>query len=248
MNAITDVKGVEVGQTTLISGSGKLEVGKGPIRTGVTAILPKGKNYQPVFAGWTPLNGNGEFTGAIWVEESSLLEGPILITNTHSGGVVRDAVIAWIYDNNLYDTKEGLAALPVVGETYDGYLNDINGFHVKKEHVFAALNKASSGPVEEGSVGGGTGMIVHQFKGGIGTSSRKVSIDGKQYMLGVLVQANHGKRETFYSGELLMESKKVEQQSKSQEPIPPKNPEAPLPLEKYAGNYSSKVYGNANVS
>lgn len=196
-NAITDVKGVEVGQTTLISGNGKLEVGKGPVRTGVTAILPKGKTYQPVFAGWAPLNGNGELTGTIWVDESGILEGPILITNTHSVGVVRDAVIAWIYDNNLYDVKEGLAALPVVGETYDGYLNDINGFHVKKEHVFAALNKASSGPVDEGSVGGGTGMIVHQFKGGIGTSSRIVSIDGKQYTLGVLVQANHGKRETL---------------------------------------------------
>jgi L-aminopeptidase/D-esterase-like protein len=125
------------------------------------------------------------------------LEGPILITNTHSVGVVRDAAIAWIYENNLYDTKEGLAALPVVGETYDGYLNDINGFHVKKEHVFAALNNATAGAVEEGSVGGGTGMIVHQFKGGIGTSSRKVLIAGKHYTLGVLVQANHGKRETL---------------------------------------------------
>lgn len=196
-NAITDVKGVEIGQTTLISGNGKLEVGKGPIRTGVTAILPRGKTSQPVFAGWTSLNGNGELTGSIWVDESGILEGPILITNTHSVGIVRDAVIAWIFENNLYDTKEGLAALPVVGETYDGYLNDINGFHVKKEHVFAALNKASSGPVEEGSVGGGTGMIVHQFKGGIGTSSRKVSIDGRQYTLGVIVQANHGKRETL---------------------------------------------------
>lgn len=196
-NAITDVKGVEIGQTTIISGNGKLDVGKGPVRTGVTAILPRGKTYQPVFAGWAPLNGNGELTGSIWVDESGLLEGPILITNTHSVGLVRDAAIAWIYENNLYDTKEGLAALPVVGETYDGYLNDMNGFHVKKEHVFAALNKARSGTVEEGSVGGGTGMIVHQFKGGIGTSSRKVSIDGEQYMLGVLVQANHGKRETL---------------------------------------------------
>lgn len=163
----------------------------------VTAILPAGKTYSPVFAGWAPLNGNGELTGTIWVEESGILEGPILITNTHSVGVVRDAVIAWLYQNNLYDTSEGLAALPVVGETYDGYLNDMNGFHVKKEHVFAALNNAKSGPVDEGSVGGGTGMIVHQFKGGIGTSSRRVSIDGQEYMLGVLVQANHGKRETL---------------------------------------------------
>lgn len=196
-NAITDVNGVEVGQTTLISGKGKLEVGKGPVRTGVTAILPTGKTYHPVFAGWAPLNGNGELTGTIWVEESGILEGPVLITNTHSVGVVRDAVIAWLYENKLFDVNEGLAALPVVGETYDGYLNDMNGFHVKKEHVFAALNSAKSGPVEEGSVGGGTGMVVHQFKGGIGTSSRKVSIDGKDYMVGVLVQANHGKRETL---------------------------------------------------
>lgn len=196
-NAITDVKGVEVGQTTLISGKGKLDVGKGPVRTGVTAILPAGKKYMPIFAGWTPLNGNGELTGTTWVDESGILEGPILITNTHSVGVVRDATIAWIYENNLYDVKEGLAALPVVGETYDGYLNDMNGFHVKKEHILAALNKAKSGPVEEGSVGGGTGMIVHQFKGGIGTSSRVVLIDGRQYTLGVLVQANHGKRDTL---------------------------------------------------
>lgn len=196
-NAITDVKGVEVGQITLISGKGKLEVGKGPVRTGITAILPTGKTYHPVFSGWAPLNGNGELTGTIWVEESGRLEGPILITNTHSVGVVRDAVIAWIYENKLFDVNEGLAALPIVGETYDGNLNDMNGFHVKKEHVFAALNRAKSGLVEEGSVGGGTGMIVHQFKGGIGTSSRKVSIDGKDYIVGVLVQANHGKRETL---------------------------------------------------
>lgn len=196
-NAITDVKGVEVGHTTIISGSGKLEVGKGPVRTGVTAILPAGKIYSPVFAAWTPLNGNGELTGTAWVDESGFLEGPILITNTHSVGIVRDSVIAWLYQNNIYDKAEGLASLPVVGETYDGYLNDMNGFHVKKEHVFSALNNAKAGPVEEGSVGGGTGMVVHQFKGGIGTSSRMVSIDGQQYTVGVLVQANHGKRETL---------------------------------------------------
>jgi D-aminopeptidase len=197
LNAITDVKGVEVGHTTLISGKGKLEVGKGPVRTGVTAILPKGKTYQPIFAAWSPLNGNGELTGTTWVDESGILEGPILITNTHSVGVVRDSCIAWMYDNHIYDPNEGLSSLPVVGETWDGNLNDLNGFHVKKEHVFAALNNANTGPVAEGSVGGGTGMILYQFKGGIGTSSRIVSIDGKQYTIGVLLQGNYGKRETL---------------------------------------------------
>lgn len=197
LNAITDVRGVEVGQITLIQGQGRLVVGKGPVRTGVTAVLPAGKTYKPLFAGWSSLNGNGELTGTTWVEESGRLEGPILITNTHSVGIARDAMIAWLFENGLYDPEDGLAALPVVGETYDGYLNDINGFHVKKEHVFAALNNATSGPVEEGSVGGGTGMIVHQFKGGIGTSSRVVTIDSKQYTLGVLVQANFGQRETL---------------------------------------------------
>ena len=201
LNTITDVKGVEVGQVTLISGEGKLVVGKGPVRTGVTAILPRGKKYDPVFAGWYTLNGNGEMTGTTWVEESGFLEGPVLITNTHSVGVVRDAVVEWEYKNNLFeplpDEPDVFWALPVVAETYDGDLNDINGFHVKKEHVFEALNNARSGKVAEGCVGGGTGMICHGFKGGIGTSSRKVTIGSRVYTIGVLVQANYGTRESL---------------------------------------------------
>jgi L-aminopeptidase/D-esterase-like protein len=201
LNSITDVRGVEVGQVTLISGEGKLIVGKGPVRTGVTAILPRGKKYDPVFAGWFTLNGNGEMTGTTWVEESGFLEGPIMITNTHSVGVVRDAVIEWEYKNNIFDPlpdEPGVFwALPVVAETYDGDLNDINGFHINKEHVFDALNNARSGKVDEGNVGGGTGMICHDFKGGTGTSSRKVTVGSKVYTLGVLVQANYGIRRTF---------------------------------------------------
>jgi len=201
LNAITDVSGVEVGQVTLISGDGKLIVGKGPVRTGVTAIFPRGKKYDPVFAGWYTLNGNGEMTGTTWVEESGFLEGPIMITNTHSVGVVRDAVIEWEFKNNYFDPLPDepnvFWALPVVAETYDGDLNDINGFHVKKEHVFDALNSARSGKVDEGSVGGGTGMICHDFKGGIGTSSRRVTVGLKNYTLGVLVQANYGIRRTL---------------------------------------------------
>jgi L-aminopeptidase/D-esterase-like protein len=201
LNTITDVKGVEVGQVTLISGEGKLVVGKGPVRTGVTAILPRGKKYDPVFAGWYTLNGNGEMTGTTWVEESGFLEGPVLITNTHSVGVVRDAVVEWEYKNNLFeplpDEPDVFWALPVVAETYDGDLNDINGFHVKREHVFEALNNARSGKVAEGCVGGGTGMICHGFKGGIGTSSRKVTIGSRVYTIGVLVQANYGTRESL---------------------------------------------------
>lgn len=199
LNAITDVKGVEVGHTTLSSGSGKLEVGKGPVRTGVTAILPRGKNYDPVFAGWYSLNGNGEMTGTTWVEESGFLEGPVMITNTHSVGVVRDAVVAWLYKNHFYDPLIGeiFWALPVVAETYDGGLNDINGFHVKKDHVFAALDNASSGPVAEGNVGGGTAMSCHGFKCGIGTSSRQLDERFGGYTVGVLVQANYGGRDTL---------------------------------------------------
>ena len=201
LNAITDVRGVEVGQVTLISGQGKLIVGKGPVRTGVTAVLPRGKKYDPVFAGWYTLNGNGEMTGTTWVEESGFLEGPVLTTNTHSVGLVRDAVIEWEYKNKYFDPipdePDIFWALPVVAETYDGDLNDINGFHVKKEHVFDALNNAKPGKVSEGGVGGGTGMICHGFKGGIGTSSRKVTIGSKVYTLGVLVQANYGSRESL---------------------------------------------------
>ena len=201
LNAITDVTGVTVGHTTLISGEGKLDVGNGPVRTGVTVIHPHGKTYNPVFSGWFALNGNGEMTGTTWVEESGFLEGPVVITNTHSVGIARDATIEWQYANNLFETlpddPDVFWSLPVVAETYDGDLNDINGFHVTKQHVIDALESAKSGPVAEGNVGGGTGMICHQFKGGIGTSSRKVTIAGQEYTLGVLVQANYGIRETF---------------------------------------------------
>jgi len=197
-NAITDVEGVEVGHTTLIRGEGKLQVGEGPVRTGVTAILPRGKKYDPVFAAWYSLNGNGEMTGTTWIEESGFLEGPVMITNTHSVGVVRDAVVQWGYQNHYFDPLPGAPdvywALPVVAETYDGILNDINGHHVTKEHAFAALNSAQSGPVAEGSVGGGTGMICHAFKCGIGSASRLVETPMGDYTLGVLVQANYGNR------------------------------------------------------
>ena len=199
LNAITDVTGVEVGHATLISGEGELRVGVGPVRTGVTAILPRGKeDWEPVFAGWFSLNGNGEMTGTTWVEESGFLEGPVMITNTHSVGIVRDAVIAWQVKTlgrlRLNSFKDGFWSLPVVGETYDGYLNDINGFHVKEEHAFAALDSASTTNVEEGNVGGGTGMICYQFKGGIGTSSRKLDKDAGGYTIGVLAQCNFGRR------------------------------------------------------
>jgi len=201
LNAITDVAGVTVGHTTLITGDGKLNVGSGPVRTGVTAVHPRGKTYDPVFSGWYALNGNGEMTGTTWVEESGFLEGPVVITNTHSVGVARDATIEWQYANNLFDPLPDdpnvFWSLPVVAETYDGDLNDINGFHVTKEHVISALESAKSGPVAEGNVGGGTGMICHQFKGGIGTASRQVKITGHDYTIGILVQANYGIRETL---------------------------------------------------
>ncbi len=196
LNAITDVAGVEVGHVTLNSGTGKLEVGRGPVRTGVTAILPRGKsvNAQPVFGGAFALNGNGEVTGLAWLEESGALEGPIVLTNTHSVGVARDAVIAWQTRKLGQDVPGTYWSLPVVGETWDGWLNDINGFHVKPEHVFEALDKAKGGAVTEGSVGGGTGMISYEFKSGIGTASRKLAADIGGHTLGVLVQANHGVR------------------------------------------------------
>jgi len=193
LNAITDVKGVEVGHTTLISGEGALKVGTGPVRTGVTAVLPRGKNIQDqVFAGWFTLNGNGEMTGTTWVEESGFLEGPVMITNTHSVGVVRDAVIAWRVKHGPPDEDSYWWSLPVVAETWDGYLNDVNGFHVKPEHVFHALDSAHSGPVEEGNVGGGTGMVCNEFKGGIGTASRVLNTKQGGYTVGVLVQTNFG--------------------------------------------------------
>ena len=197
MNAITDVEGVKVGHSTIIKGNGKLKVGKGPVRTGVTAVLPRGdKSYSdPVFAGWYSLNGNGEMTGTTWVEESGFLEGPVMITNTHSVGIVRDAVISWRVNKGGADASGYWWSLPVVAETYDGFLNDINGFHVKEEHAHQAISRASTGSVEEGGVGGGTGMICHSFKGGIGTSSRIIEVAGETYTLGALVQANYGARE-----------------------------------------------------
>ena len=204
-NAITDVPGVEVGYTTLISGEGKLKVGKGPVRTGVTAILPRGHASlnDPVYAGFFSLNGNGEMTGTAWVDESGFLEGPIVITNTHSVGVARDAVIAWRINHGAADKTGYWWSLPVVAETWDGWLNDINGFHVKPENVWHALDSAHGGALEEGSVGGGTGMICYEFKGGNGTASRKVEIrpegadknrSPQSFIVGVFLQANFGRR------------------------------------------------------
>ena len=194
-NAITDVAGVTVGHTTLISGEGKLQIGKGPVRTGVTAVLPRGKDSMnnSVFAGWWTLNGNGEMTGTAWVEESGFLEGPVMITNTHSVGVVRDAVIQWRVTRGQPDPHGYWWSLPVVAETWDGWLNDINGFQVKPEHASHAIDSAAAGAVAEGNVGGGTGMICNGFKGGIGTSSRKFDVKGDgNYTVGVLVQCNYG--------------------------------------------------------
>src|SRR5213083_591481 len=191
LNAITDVAGVTVGHSTIIAGQGKLVVGQGPVRTGVTAIFPRGAtNGDPVFGGWFTLNGNGEMTGTTWLEESGFLAGPIMITNTHSVGVVRDAVIEWLVHKGF----EFDWSLPGVAETWDGALNDINGFHLTKQDAFAALDSAHGGPVTEGSVGGGTGMICNQFKGGIGTASRRLGADGGGYTVGVLVQCNYGAR------------------------------------------------------
>src|SRR3984885_8264987 len=196
LNAITDVKGVEAGHAPLISASGPLRAGVGPVRTGVTAILPRGKSSQDsVFAGWFTLNGNGEMTGTTWLEESGFLEGPVMITNTHSVGTVRDSVIAWRVKRHA-PNKDGYSwSLPVVAETWDGYLNDVNGFHVKPEDVFHALDSAHGGPVEEGNVGGGTGMICNEFKGGIGTASRVLDAKYGGYTVGVLVQCNYGQRD-----------------------------------------------------
>jgi len=195
LDAITDVKGVEVGYRTLISGDGKLVVGTGPVRTGVTAVFPRGKNsVDPVFAGWFTENGNGEMTGTTWVEESGFLYGPVMITNTHSVGVVRDAVIAWELQHGPGLPLEDWWSLPVVAETWDGYLNDINGFHVKAEDADAAMRDAHSGPIAEGNVGGGTGMICFEFKGGTGTASRELPEKLGGYTVGALVQCNFGTR------------------------------------------------------
>src|SRR5215468_9851440 len=205
LNSITDVPGVEVGYATLISGEGKLEVGKGPVRTGVTAIIPRGHDSlnDPVYAGYFSLNGNGEMTGTAWLDESGFLEGPIVITNTHSVGVARDAVIAWRIKHGAPDTTGYWWSLPVVAETWDGWLNDINGFHVKPDDVFHALDNANNGMIEEGSVGGGTGMICYEFKGGNGTASRQINIrpasagkdaPARTFVIGVFLQANFGRR------------------------------------------------------
>jgi len=193
-NAITDVAGVRVGHATIVSGEGPLAVGEGPVRTGVTVIVPHEGDIgaEPLFAGYHVLNGNGEMTGLLWVKESGLLTSPIAITNTHSVGVVRDAIIS--YEIQRTQRLKAGWSLPVVAETYDGWLNDINGMHVKPEHVWEALDAASDGPVAEGCVGGGTGMICHEFKGGIGTSSRVLSEADGGWSVGVLVQANYGSR------------------------------------------------------
>ena len=192
-NAITDVKGVEVGYSTIISGQGKNVRGKGPVRTGVTAILPRGKNNNPVFANWYSLNGNGEMTGTTWMTESGFLETPIMITNTNSVGVVRDAVLKWFVDKHWYK-EDFWYTYPVVAETYDGFLNDIYGFQVKESNAYEALDSAKSGYIKEGNVGGGTGMMCLGFKGGSGTSSRIVKIKDSTYTLGVFVQTNFGRK------------------------------------------------------
>lgn len=196
LNSITDVKGVEVGYSTIISGEGENIIGVGPIRTGVTAIFPRGKakKFSPVFANWYSLNGNGEMTGTTWVTESGFLETPIMITNTNSVGTVRQAVLKWYVDTDWYKGEDWWYTYPVVGETYDGFLNDIYGFHVKENHVLEAIENASGGKIEEGNVGGGTGMMCLGFKGGTGTSSRQFKIADSTYTIGALVQANFGSK------------------------------------------------------
>lgn len=197
LNAITDVDGVEVGHATIVRGSGPLVVGEGPVRTGVTAVWPRGRDEpDPVYAAWFTLNGDGEMTGTTWVRDSGIMEGPVMITNTLSVGIVHHAVIRWGVARGMErGGGRWLAALPVVGETWDGTLNDIRGQHVTEADALAAMDTARGGPVAEGNVGGGTGMICHRFKGGIGTSSRVVDVAGDDYTVGVLVQCNYGSRE-----------------------------------------------------
>ena len=193
-NSITDVKGVEVGYSTMISGKGENIVGKEAIRTGVTVIFPRGKakKFSPVYANWYSLNGNGEMTGTTWVTESGFLETPIMITNTNSVGVVRDAVLKWYVDTDWYSGEDWWYTYPVVAETYDGFLNDIYGFHVREENVLEAIENSSSGKIAEGNVGGGTGMMCLGFKGGTGTSSRIFKIKNSNYTVGAIVQSNFG--------------------------------------------------------
>ena len=195
-NAITDVKGVEVGYSTIIQGNGKNIRGKGPVRTGVTAILPRGRNNNPVYANWYALNGNGEMTGTTWITESGFLEGPVMITNTNSVGVVRDAVLKWFVKTGWYK-EDFWYTYPVVAETYDGFLNDIYGFHVKESNAYEALDSARSGFLKEGNVGGGTGMMCLGFKGGTGTASRVIKIKDSVYTVGVLVQSNFGGKQNL---------------------------------------------------
>ena len=195
-NAITDVKGVEVGYSTIIHGSGKNIRGNGPVRTGVTAILPRGRNNNPVYANWYSLNGNGEMTGTTWITESGFLEGPVMITNTNSVGVVRDAVLKWFVKTGWYK-EDFWYTYPVVAETYDGFLNDIYGFHVKESNAYEALDSAKSGYIKEGNVGGGTGMMCLGFKGGTGTASRVIKIKDSVYTVGVLVQSNFGGKQNL---------------------------------------------------
>jgi D-aminopeptidase len=234
-NAITDVPGVEVGSSTLIRGEGPLKVGEGPVRTGVTVVLPRGpKSTDPVYAGWFSLNGNGEMTGTTWVEESGLLTGPVAITNTHSVGVVRDSVIAWALRNQLM--KEDDWSLPVVAETWDGWLNDINGFHVKKDDVFAALDSAKSGAVAEGNTGGGTGMVCYGFKGGTGTASRVLTKEQGGYVVGVLVQCNCGRRP-----QLMIAGVPVGKEIPGDEPYANFSTPAPLPGSDLKGDVGSII-------
>jgi D-aminopeptidase len=233
-NAITDVAGVEVGSSTLIRGEGALKVGEEPVRTGVTVILPRGaKDNDPVYAGWFSLNGNGEMTGTTWVEESGFLEGPVAITNTHSVGTVRDAMIAW-------GLKHGALrqpwSLPVVAETWDGFLNDINGFHVKPDDVFAALDSAKPGPVAEGNTGGGTGMVCYGFKGGTGTASRVVAQADGGYTVGVLVQCNCGRRP-----QLTIAGVPVGKEIPGNEPYAEATPPAMLPGSESQGDIGSII-------
>jgi D-aminopeptidase len=241
LDAITDVAGVEVGHTTLISGRGKLVVGTGPVRTGVTVIHPRGKaNSDPVFAAWFTLNGNGEMTGTTWVQESGLLEGPVAVTNTHSVGVVRDAIIQWeVAQKNALQPWW----LPVVAETYDGGLNDINGFHVKPDHVLAALDGASGGLPREGAVGGGTGMVCHGFKGGIGTASRKLSVEQGGYTVGVLVQCNYGSRRDLRIAGVPVGEEIADLQGciANNDPVPPGSPRRPCDQRRGAGDADASM-------
>ncbi len=199
LNSITDIQGLEVGYSTIIEGTGKNVLGKGPVRTGVTAIFPRGKakKFSPVYANWYSLNGNGEMTGTTWITESGFLETPVMITNTNSVGLVRDAVLKWFVKSNYYRGQMMWYTYPVVAETYDGFLNDIYGFHVKEEHVLEAINKADTGKIAEGNVGGGTGMVCLGFKGGTGTASRLIKLKDSTYTVGVLLQSNFGARKSL---------------------------------------------------